>query len=51
MEILDLTKILHGDIDHIEQVNESDEERYGMRVVIKPIDVKKMLLRYLNGKI
>lgn len=51
MEQTDLLKILHGDISHIGQVNESDVALFGMRVMVTPIDIKKMLLDYLDGKL
>ena len=51
MEQTDLLKILHGDISHISQVNESDVALFGMRVIVTPIDIKKMLLAYLDGKL
>lgn len=51
MEREDLLKILHGDIYHISQVNETDVALYEMEVTIAPKDVKTMMLSYLAGNI
>lgn len=51
MEKNNLLKILHGDISHINSVNESDVGLYGMRVIVTPVDVRKMLLDFLSGKL
>jgi hypothetical protein len=51
MEKSDLLKILHGDISHIDRVNAMDDAVNAIEVVVKSINVKHMLLSYLDGKI
>ncbi len=51
MEQTDLLKILHGDISHINQVNETDIAQYEIEVIVYPKDVKRMLMTYLDDKI
>ncbi|MBA2655188.1 MAG: hypothetical protein H0U71_09030 [Gammaproteobacteria bacterium] len=51
MELTDLIKILHGDISHIDTVDESDMGLYSMRVIVTPVEVKKILLAYLSGEL
>ncbi|MFZ2486473.1 MAG: hypothetical protein WAW84_07790 [Candidatus Rickettsiella isopodorum] len=51
MEQTDLLKILNGDISYISQVNESDVALFGMRVIVNPQDIKKILLAYLSGEL
>jgi hypothetical protein len=51
MEKDDLERILHGDIDHIYEVNERDPAELHILVPIFPKDVRSMLLAYLSNKI
>lgn len=51
MEREDLLKILHGDISHINEVDENDVALYDMEIIIYPIYVKNILQRYLMGKV
>jgi hypothetical protein len=51
MEQKDLERILHGDIEHIDNVNEHDIALYEMNIKVHPKDVKKMLEAYLSKKI
>ncbi len=47
----DLIKILRGDIFHINKIHAPYIGNFGIKVTVSPIDIKKMLLKYLEGKI
>lgn len=51
MEKYDLIKILRGDIEHINYVNQNDPALFETKVVVNPEDVKNMLLKFLEKKV
>ena len=51
MKLIDLQKILAGDVSLIEKVNAKDVMLYGDEVPVHPKDVEYMLKRYLDGSL
>lgn len=51
MNISDLTKVLKGDVDHIDDVDITDVALFEDNVPVYPKDVKNMLLKYLADNI
>ena len=51
MKEIDLTRILNGDIDHINKVDMYEFTDPNVEVEVLPVHVKKMLLLYLNSQI
>ena len=51
MNILDLNKILKGNVEHIDEVDVTDVALFENNVPVYPKDVKIMLLKYLADNI
>ena len=51
MKIIDLERILNGDIEHISNINIYEQHDPNLEVTISPWHVKKMLLAYLDESI
>ena len=51
MEKFELLKILHGDIDLIDDVNVEDVALYEINVTVYPEDIRKVLIAYLQDNL